>query len=88
MRPEKIHLEPKIDEKLISGKIELINFLGHLFEYRINVYGQTITAYKRIKEEKIKEIFKIGNRVSFWFYPDDVFVFEEPEDLNEELGSE
>lgn len=87
VRPEKIHLEPKIDEKLISGKIELINFLGHLFEYRINVYGQTVTAYKRIKEEKIKEIFKIGGAVSFWFYPEDVLIFKEPENFEEELSS-
>jgi ABC-type Fe3+/spermidine/putrescine transport system ATPase subunit len=88
VRPEKIHLEPEIDEKLISGKIELINFLGHLFEYRINVYGRTVTAYKRIKEEKIKDIFKIGDSVSFWFYPEDVLIFKEPERFEEELSPE
>jgi len=88
VRPEKIHLEPKIDERLLYGKIELINFLGHLFEYQININGQTVLAYKRIKEAEIQEIFKIGTKVSFWFYPEDIFIFREPKDLEEELSPE
>lgn len=88
VRPEKIHLEEKVDEKLICGRIELINFLGHLYEYRIDVYGYTVRAYKRIKQIKIKKAFRVGDKVSLWFYPEDVFVFEEPEDLEEELRLE
>jgi ABC-type Fe3+/spermidine/putrescine transport system ATPase subunit len=88
VRPEKIHLEPKIDKKLICGKIELINFLGHLFEYRISVNGGAVVAYKRIKERKIKKMFRVGEKISLWFYPEDVLMFEEPEDLKEELSPE
>jgi ABC-type Fe3+/spermidine/putrescine transport system ATPase subunit len=88
VRPEKIHLETKMNNKLISGKIELINFLGHLFEYRIHVNGGTVVAYKRIKERKIKKMFRVGERVSFWFNPEDVLIFKEPKDLEEELSPE
>jgi len=88
IRPEKIHLREKIDEKLICGKIELINFLGHLYEYRIDVNGHTVKAYKRIKETKIKKTFKVGDKVSLLFYPEDVLVFEEPEEFEEELSLE
>jgi ABC-type Fe3+/spermidine/putrescine transport system ATPase subunit len=88
IRPEKIHLEPRIDEKLICGQIELINFLGHLYEYRINVYGEIIKAYKRIKEKEIKKKFRVGDQISLWFYPEDILLFREPEDLKKELSLE
>lgn len=88
VRPEKIHLESKLNEKLLCGKIELINFLGHLFEYVIKINDETIIAYKRIKEEKIKDIFKVGDIISFWFSPEDVFIFKEPEDFEEEISPE
>lgn len=85
IRPEKIHLESKIDKGMITGKIELINFLGHLYEYRINVNGATVKAYKRYKEEKVKHKFKAGDKISFWFYPEDVLIFKEPDDFKKEL---
>lgn len=88
IRPEKIHLKPEEDKKLICGRIELINFLGHLYEYRIDVYGEIIKAYKRIKEKEIKEKFRVGDQVSLWFYPEDVLLFREPEDLKKELSLE
>lgn len=88
VRPEKIHLEEKINKKMITGRIELINFLGHLYEYRINVKGDTVKAYKRIKEQKIGKQYKVGDNISFWFHSDDVFVFEKPKDLDEELSLE
>ena len=88
IRPEKIHLEPGTKKGLINGKIELINFLGHLYEYRINIDGQTIKAYKRIKHKKIKKSFQLGDTVSIWFYPEDVFTFKVPKDLKKELSLE
>lgn len=88
IRPEKIHLRKNINKDLLSGKIEFINFMGHLYEYRINVGGEIVKSYKRIKEGAIKENFKVGDMVELLFYPDDVFVFEEPEDLNYELRLE
>lgn len=88
IRPEKVRLATKPDPKLITGKIEIINFLGHLFEYRIKVEGLTIKAYKRVKEEQIKKRYKVGGLVSLEFNPDEVFIFEEPKDLAKELSVE
>ncbi len=88
IRPEKVRLSLKPDRKLITGKIEVINFLGHLFEYRIAVEGTTIKAYKRVKEEQIKKHYKVGDQVSLWFNPDEVFMFEMPKDLAKELSVE
>jgi len=85
VRPEKIRLESKIKKDIICGKIALIHFLGHLFEYRINVNGDTIIAYKRLKEEKIKKLFHVGDRISLWFNPEDTFLFKQPENLDEKL---
>ncbi|OGF25996.1 hypothetical protein A2331_02070 [Candidatus Falkowbacteria bacterium RIFOXYB2_FULL_34_18] len=88
VRPEKIHLEQKVSKKLITGKIELINFLGHLYEYRINVNGYSVKAYKRIKEQEIEKKFRLGDEISFWFHRDDVFIFKQPKNLKDELSLE
>ena len=88
IRPEKMHLEHGVKKGMINGKIELINFLGHLYEYRINVDGQTIKAYKRIKHKTIKKRYKIGDEVSLWFHPEDVFIFKVPNDMKKELSLE
>src|SRR3989339_617353 len=88
VRPEKIHLEQKVSKKLITGKIELINFLGHLDEYRINVNGYSVKAYKRIKEQEIEKKFRLGDEISFWFHRDDVFIFKQPKNLKDELSLE
>ncbi len=88
VRPEKIHLKEEVDKKLITGKIELINFLGHLYEYRINVDGYSFKAYKRIKEQEIEKKYQVGDEISFWFHRDDVFVFKQPKNINDELKLE
>lgn len=88
IRPEKVHMALKPDKKLITGKIEIINFLGAFFEYRIEVDGIMVKAYKRVKEEQIKKRYKVGDMVSLWFDPDEVFIFEEPKDLAKELSVE
>jgi len=88
IRPEKIHLRKNSNKDLLSGKIEYVNFMGHLYEYWINVGGETVKSYKRIKEGGIKENFKVGDMVELLFYPDDVFVFLEPADLDYELRLE
>jgi ABC-type Fe3+/spermidine/putrescine transport system ATPase subunit len=88
VRPEKIRLENEKDNGMLSGKIELINFLGHLYEYIIDCGGEKIKAYKRIKEYKIKEKFKAGDSVSFWFNAEDCLVWPQPADIKEELSLE
>ena len=88
VRPEKVHLSRKLNKKLIFGKIEIINYLGYLFEYRINVQGNIVKAYKRFKEKDIKQRYKVGDLVSFWFYPEDILVYKAPKDLDKELSLE
>ncbi len=88
IRPEKVHLKKQIDEKLITGKIELINFFGHFYEYRINVEGHTFKAYKRIKGQGIGKKYQIGDEISLWFHRDDAFVFDHPKNLKNELKAE
>lgn len=88
VRPEKIHLEHEDDQQMLTGKIELINFLGHLYEYIIDCNGEKIRAYKRIKEFKIKEKFRVGDRVYFWFNAEDTFAWPEPANIKDELSLE
>lgn len=88
VRPEKIHLEDHSKINLFYGKIELINFLGHLYEYHINCDGRVVRAYKRIKEFKLKEKYKVGDNVHFWFHTDDLFLWPEPKDIASELSLE
>jgi len=86
IRPEKIHLDPHPDQIRFSGRIELINFLGHLYEYRINVESNIVNAYKRIKGKNLKQKYHEGDVIEFSFSGEDVFVFPEPEDFKKELS--
>jgi ABC-type Fe3+/spermidine/putrescine transport system ATPase subunit len=88
VRPEKIRLETEDDKHMFAGKIELINFLGHLYEYVIDCGGEKIRAYKRIKELKIKDKHKVGDKVYFWFNAEDTFAWPAPADIKEELNLE
>lgn len=88
VRPEKIHLDEKFDRHHLHGSIELINFFGHLYEYVIDCGLVQVRAYKRIKERGIKDKFHLGDEVSFWFYPDDSFVWPEPENFEDEINLE
>ncbi|MBU4217175.1 ABC transporter ATP-binding protein [Candidatus Parcubacteria bacterium] len=89
VRPEKIHLRTNGTNNMLSGKIEDIDFLGTMYEYKVNIGdGVIFRSYKRIKEEKIKESFKVGDQVFLLFYPEDVLLFPEPKDLESELRLE
>jgi ABC-type Fe3+/spermidine/putrescine transport system ATPase subunit len=88
VRPEKIRMEKIDDGQMQHGQIELINFLGYLYEYIIDCGGEKIRAYKRIKEYKIKEKYKAGDEIFFWFNPEDTFAWPEPENFKEELSPE
>lgn len=88
VRPEKIRLEERNDKDIQHGEIELINFLGYLYEYIIESEGQKVRAYKRIKEYQIKERFKVGDKVSFWFNAEDTFAWPEPENFDDEISLE
>lgn len=88
VRPEKIRMEKNDDGDMLHGRIEAINFLGHLYEYIIDCDGEKVRAYKRIKEFKIKEKFKVGDNIHFWFNAEDTFAWPEPADLKEELNLE
>ncbi|RLC37949.1 hypothetical protein DRH27_03485 [Candidatus Falkowbacteria bacterium] len=86
IRPEKIHLKSHPGQALFTGKIDLINFLGHLYEYRINVNGNIIKAYKRIKDDKLPEKYREGDKVNFSISGDDIFIFPKPKDIKKELS--
>lgn len=88
IRPEKVRMDNIDNGGMLSGDIELINFLGYLYEYIINCKGDKIRAYKRIKESKMKEKFKIGDRVFFGFNAEDTFVWSEPDDFKKEISLE
>lgn len=88
VRPEKIQLEENDKGEMLHGQIELINFLGYLYEYIINCDGEKIRAYKRIKEYTIKEKYKVGDKVFFWFNAEDTFAWPEPENFKEEISLE
>lgn len=88
VRPEKIRMDNADDGEMLHGQIELINFLGYLYEYIINCGGEKIRAYKRIKEYKIKEKFKVGDQVFFGFNAEDTFAWPEPQDFKEEISLE
>lgn len=88
VRPEKIRMDNTGDNEMLHGQIELINFLGYLYEYIINCKGEKIRAYKRIKEYKIKEKFKVGDNVFFGFNPEDTFAWPEPVDFKDEISLE
>ncbi|MDD3190750.1 MAG: ABC transporter ATP-binding protein, partial [Candidatus Pacebacteria bacterium] len=45
IRPEKIHLENESKENLFSGTIELVNFMGHFYEYQIRSGKDSVWAY-------------------------------------------
>ncbi len=86
VRPEKIHLEPHPGQVKFKGQIDLINFLGHLYEYRINVGGNIVKAYKRIKEQNLNKRYREGDMVEFSFGSEDIFIFSRPENLKKELS--
>ncbi len=86
VRPEKIHLEPHPGQPRFTGKIDLINFLGHLYEYRINVGGNIIKAYKRIKGDYLTRKYREGEKVSFSISGNDIFIFPKPKDMKKELS--
>jgi len=86
VRPEKMHLESKSDTNSFSGTLDSINFMGHLYEYQIRSGDNLIWAYKQSKEHCIKDKFKVGDTVSFWFNPDDCFVWPKPENMEKELA--
>ncbi|NTU99152.1 TOBE domain-containing protein, partial [Candidatus Falkowbacteria bacterium] len=85
---EKIHLTKEKEGNMLHGKIELINFIGHLYEYIINCHGQKIRAYKRIKEHEIKDKYKVGMRVYLWFTAENTFAWPAPENIDDELSLE
>jgi ABC-type Fe3+/spermidine/putrescine transport system ATPase subunit len=86
IRPEKIHLEPHSDQVCFEGRIDLINFLGHLYEYRINVDGNLVKAYKRIKGDYLHSKYREGDKVTFSISGEDVFIFPEPKNIKNELS--
>ena len=88
VRPEKLRMNDDSKVNKFTGRIELINFLGHLYEYQINVNGVIYRAYKRIKEHGIKERYRVGDQVSFWFHPADCLVWPAPVDIKDELSLE
>ncbi len=88
VRPEKIHMHEHDDSLPYHGRIELINFLGYIYEYLIDCEGKQVRAYKRIKEHRIHDRFKIGDKVSFCFNAEDTFAWSEPDNFDDEISLE
>lgn len=88
IRPERIHMARENTGERFKGVIESINFLGYLYEYVVDFEGDKIKTYKRIKEKQIKEVFRIGDEVYFWFNPEDTFAWPEPASIKEEISLE
>lgn len=86
IRPEKIHMESRSGANLFYGFIESVNFMGHFYAYEIRSGEDTVWAYKQFKEEAIKSRFCPGDAVSFWFNPEDCFVWKRPVNMKKELG--
>lgn len=86
VRPEKFHMESKGEHNFFSGKIESVNFMGYFYEYQIRSGENMIWTYKQFKEHQIKEKFHPGDKVSFWFSPEDCFVWPKPKNMEKELS--
>ena len=80
VRPEKIHINSKLKKENIQGIVEFINFLGEKWQYIIRLFdGTEISAFKRTPSN-----FKYGDKVSINFFPDNIFIFDEPKDFEKE----
>lgn len=80
VRPEKIHINKHLKKENIQGKIEFINFLGEKWQYIIKLSGGTkVDALKRTPHK-----CRAGENVSIAFYPDNILIFDEPENFEEE----
>lgn len=86
VRPEKIHLGSSSDQNLFYGTIESVNFMGHFYEYQIRSGQDLVWAYKQFKEYRIKDRFKVGDPISFWFSPEDCLVWKRAKHLDKELS--
>jgi len=86
VRPEKIHIESKGAKNYFQGRLESINFMGHFYEYQIRSGEDLVWAYKQFKEDQLRDKFKVGDPVYFWFCPDDCFLWQAPEDMEKELS--
>jgi ABC-type Fe3+/spermidine/putrescine transport system ATPase subunit len=74
------------EKNFFTGRIESVNFMGHFYEYVIRSGEDAVWTYKQFKEHQIKERYKIGDPVSYWFDPQDCFVWKKPQDLQKELS--
>lgn len=80
VRPEKVHINKHLKKENIRGKIEFINFLGEKWQYIIKLSdGTKVDALKRTPHK-----CRAGENVSITFYPDNILIFDEPENFEEE----
>jgi len=80
VRSEKIHINGELKKENIKGIIEFINFLGEKWQYIIRLSdGTEVSALKRTPHKA-----KVGEKVSISFFPENILVFDEPEDFKEE----
>lgn len=86
VRPEKFHMVSRSDHNFFSGHIEAMNFMGHFYEYQIRSEGDLVWVYRQYKEHHIREKYKVGDPVTFWFSPEDCFVWPKPRDMKKELS--
>jgi ABC-type Fe3+/spermidine/putrescine transport system ATPase subunit len=80
VRSEKIHINDEFKKENIKGIIEFINFLGEKWQYIIRLKdGTEISALKRTPHKA-----KVGEKVSISFFPENILIFDEPKDFEEE----
>ncbi len=80
VRSEKIHINSELKKENIKGIIEFINFLGEKWQYIIRLSdGTEVIALKRTPHKA-----KVGEKVSLSFFPENILVFDEPENFEEE----
>ena len=80
VRSEKVHINSELKKENIQGVIEFINFLGDRWQYIIRLSDETeISALKRTPVKS-----GVGEKVSISFYSDNILIFNEPKNFEEE----
>ncbi|MEA2098075.1 MAG: ABC transporter ATP-binding protein [Patescibacteria group bacterium] len=80
IRSEKIHINSVLKKENIKGIIEFVNFLGDKWQYVIRLFdGTEINALKRTSGN-----LKPGDKVSVNFFPDNIYIFDEPKNFEKE----
>ena len=80
VRPEKVYIDRSLGKRNVLGIVEFVNFLGSKWQYIVKVSdGTEISVLGEIPVN-----IAIGQKVSISFQSEDVFIFDEPDNFEEE----